>query len=83
MAGTPRGYRPVTADEEANSPVGIMDILDGVARAGGLTFIFRGANLSGVRGCDTSGRLVGCVPSVLGGLEWRAVHGHTGLTGEQ
>ena len=45
--------------------------------------IFHGANLSGVRGCDTSGRLVGCVPSVLGGFEWRAVHGHTGLTGEQ
>ena len=45
--------------------------------------IFHGANLDGVLGCDTSGRLVGCVPSVLGGLEWRAVHGHTGLTGEQ
>ena len=45
--------------------------------------IFHGANLSGVRGCDTSGRLVGCVPSGLGGFEWRAVHGHTGLTGEQ
>ena len=45
--------------------------------------IFHGANLNGVRGCDTSGRLVGCVPSGLGGFEWRAVHGHTGLTGEQ
>ena len=45
--------------------------------------IFHGANLNGVRGCDTSGRLVGCVPSVLGGFEWRAVHRHTGLTGEE
>ena len=44
--------------------------------------IVHGANLNGVRGCDTSGRLVGCVP-LLGGLEWRAFHGHTGLTGEQ
>ena len=44
--------------------------------------IFHGANLYGVRGCDTSARLVGCVPISIG-LEWRAVHGHTGLTGEQ